>query len=61
MTASLAYTLYSMDKFLVTAYSQQAKEVIGGAGDNTWHFGRFVSDKWDIGVEFIVLCSQYLT
>ena len=37
--------VYSMDKFLVRAYSQRAREVNGGAGGNSWEFGGYLNVK----------------
>jgi hypothetical protein len=34
--------VYSMDKFLVAAYRQQAREVNGGTGEDRWDIG-----QWD--------------
>ena len=30
--------VYSMEKFLVKAYSKQAREVNGGTGEDNWEF-----------------------
>ena len=42
-----------MDKFLVKAYSQQAREVNVGTGKNSWEF---VNAKWDINKVLNLFC-----